>query len=555
MTNGETSTTAATDWWRDEVVYQIYPRSFSDSNADGVGDLRGVIERIDHLSTLGVDAVWLSPFYPSPLADGGYDVVDHCDVDPRLGTLDDFDELVTALHGRGLRLIVDIVPNHTSDQHPWFLEALSAPPGSPARDRYHFRDGGGVHDNKPPSDWESLFGGPAWRRVADGQWYLHTFAKEQPDLNWDNPDVRQLFLDVLRFWADRGVDGFRIDTAHLLAKDLPADLPTQAELSAWTGVGNHPTQDRDDLREIYGSWRELFNEYEPPRTAVAEASVPAERVPMYANPDTLGQSFFFDLMLSEYDAQVFKRTIDRCLTVAKQSGSSATWVLNNHDAVRTASRYGTTFHGVDDKGDPLVKYGMDWLLANGDPALCDGRQGLRRARAAALLVLSLPGSAYIYQGEELGLPEVAEILPEQRQDPSYFRNPGADVGRDGCRVPLPWSTEGASFGFGAGGSHLPQPMWFGQYAVGSQLADPSSTLAMYREAIQIRHHLQEERDAFDWVETDHPDVLHLRRGNGWHVLSNFGPLPRALPKLEVRLASSSVSDVLPGETTVWMKDR
>ena len=542
------------EWWRNAVVYQIYPRSFADSNGDGIGDLKGITRRLDYLAELGVDAVWLSPFYPSGLADGGYDVIDYCDVDPRIGTLQDFDELIAAMHERSIKMIIDIVPNHTSDEHPWFLEALAAEPGSPARSRYHFRKGSGPDGKQPPSDWESIFGGPAWTQVPDGEWYLNTFAKEQPDLNGDNPEIRELFLRVLRFWSDRGVDGFRIDTAHLLSKHMSEDLPTQAELLAWPGVGDHPTQDRDELREIYATWREVLNQYDPPRTAVAEASVPAERVPMYASPETLGQAFFFDLMLSEWNATRFRDTIDRCLVVAGKSGSSVTWVLNNHDAVRTASRYGTKFHGVNHKGDPLKKYGMDWLLADGDPALCDSPRGLRRARAAALLMLGLPGSAYVYQGEELGLPEVAEIPAEQRQDPSFFRNPGVDIGRDGCRVPLPWTKSGLSFGFGTGGSHLPQPMWFSQYSVENEQDDPRSTLSLYRAALQLRRELQDGADSIDWVATDRDEVIHFRRKDGWNVLTNFGVHSFAIPSGKVLLSSNDVHDEVPGETTVWFRD-
>lgn len=541
------------DWWRNAVVYQIYPRSFADANGDGIGDLQGMLHRVDYLEDLGIDAVWLSPFYPSPLADGGYDVADYCCVDPRIGSLEEFDELVAALHQRGIKMIIDIVPNHTSDQHPWFQEALEAAPGSAARDRYIFRPGSGADGNQPPADWISLFGGPAWTRCADGSWYLHTFAKEQPDLNWDNPEVRQLFLDVLTFWADRGVDGFRIDTAHLLAKSLPDQLPSQEELDTWSGVGDHPLKDRDDLREIYRTWRGVFNRYDPPKMAVAEAAVPAERVPMYASSETLGQSFFFDLMLCEYSAPRFRHTIDRCLAVAAQAKSPVTWVLNNHDAVRTASRYGTQFAGIDSRGEPIRKYGMDWLLADGDPALCDAPRGLRRARAAALLMLGLPGSAYLYQGEELGLPEVAEIPDAQRQDPSFFRNPGVDVGRDGCRVPLPWNAEAPSFGFGTAAPHLPQPLWFSQYTVAREQHDEGSTLRLYQRALQLRRLLQDGATSIEWETIGDDDVLHFSRNDKWHVVANFGTAPCPLPSGEVLLSSQPVHDQIPGETTVWLR--
>ncbi|MGB7450334.1 MAG: alpha-amylase family glycosyl hydrolase, partial [Ornithinimicrobium sp.] len=327
-------------WWRQALVYQIYPRSFADSGGDGLGDLPGITSRVDYLATLGVDAVWLCPFYPSALADGGYDVDDYQDVDPRLGTLDDFDEMVSALHAVNIRLVVDIVPNHTSNRHEWFLQALAAGPGSAARDRYIFRDGSGPDGATPPSDWVSFFGGAAWERVPDGQWYLHHFAVEQPDLNWAHPGVRDGFLDTLRFWSDRGVDGFRVDVAHMLTKDLREHLPSQAELNQTPVDGFHPTIDRDDVQEVYAEWREVLDSYDPPRAAVAEAWVEPDRVARYAHPTSLGQAFNFDLLLADFDAAQFRRVITDSLALAARSGSSSTWVLSNHDVVRHATRYG-----------------------------------------------------------------------------------------------------------------------------------------------------------------------------------------------------------------------
>lgn len=541
-------------WWRQAVVYQIYPRSFADANGDGIGDLAGIRSRIDHLSGLGVDAVWISPFYPSGLADGGYDISDHCDVDARIGTLDEFDVLVDDLHAAGIRVIIDIVPNHTSDQHPWFREALASPPGSAARGRYHFLDGLGPDGSLPPSDWRSIFGGSTWTRVPDGQWYLHTFAPEQPDLNWDDESVREGFLDILRFWADRGVDGFRVDAAKLLVKDMSLPLPSQAELDAEPLAGPHRLEDRDELFEVYRQWRRVFNSYDPPRAAVAEAAVPTQCVPRYASAETLGQSFFFDLQLAEYDASTFRRVIDECFEVAGMSGSSATWVLNNHDTVRSASRYGTVFPGLGPKGDPVGKYGGDWLQSGGDPVLCDAARGLRRARAATLLVLALPGSAYLYQGEELGLQEVAEIPADRRQDPTFFWRGDEEVGRDGCRVPLPWEPAGPSYGFGSGGAHLPQPLWFGHYAVSVQDGDPDSTLNLYRAALRQRRRMVAERgeEPVEWVATGREDVLALRRGP-WLVVSNFGEDGYAFPAGEVVVSSEPVGDEVPGETTVWLR--
>ena len=543
---------STSEWWRQAVVYQIYPRSFADANADGIGDLRGISSRIGYLATLGIDAVWLSPFYPSDLADGGYDVIDYRDIDPRIGTLADFEALVAALHEHGIRVIIDIVPNHSSNNHAWFREAVAAAPGSPERERYHFRDGTGPDGCEPPTDWRSLFGGRAWTRVADGQWYLHTFAAEQPDLNWSNPEVRAEFLDILRFWSDRGVDGFRVDAAHMLTKDMSDPLPTQADLDDHPRDGTHPTWDRDELQELYAEWRTVFNSYDPPRTAVAEAAVHRSRVPLYASPQTLGQSFFFDLQLSDYDAERFHTIIDESLEVAAASGSSVTWVLNNHDTIRHASRYGTPFPGVNAIGEPVRKHGGDWLMAGGDPVLIDAARGLRRARAATMLMLALPGSAYLYQGEELGLQEVAEIPDEQRQDPSFFRNRANEVGRDGCRVPIPWTRSGPSFGFGDGGSHLPQPLWFGGYSVEAEDGEPGSTLSLYREALRLRRELLADEE-LAWVATGRDDVLSFARPGGWLVISHFGTEPFPLPDGEVLLSSGPIGDELPGETTVWLR--
>jgi alpha-glucosidase len=535
------------DWWRDAVVYQIYPRSFADADGDGIGDLRGIVSRVPYLARLGVDAVWLSPFYPSALADGGYDVDDYRAVDPRLGTLDDFDEMVAALDEAGIRCIVDIVPNHTSDRHVWFREALRSPRGSAARDRYIFRDGLGDSGELPPSDWTSAFGGPAWAPVGDGQWYLHYFATEQPDLNWSNREVRDDFLTTLRFWSDRGVAGFRVDVAHGLAKSLPEVLPSQAELDALPLDGTHPLWDRDEVHDIYAEWRRVFAEYTPARTAVAEAWVRADRRARYASAEGLGQAFNFDLLESDFDAAQFRRVIEFNLALSAESGSSSTWVFSNHDVVRHATRY-----GLPPRNGASAKQGGAWLLSGGlEPAL-DRDLGLRRARAASLLELALPGSAYLYQGEELGLHEVAEIDDSERQDPAFFRNPGVDVGRDGCRVPLPWTTSGASFGFGPGPSHLPQPDWFGASSVEAEDADPDSTLNLYRRALEVRPRLV--GGGLTWVDTARADVLAFERGDGWLCVTNFGDEPVELPEGEVELSSEPVrGSLLPGASTAWLR--
>ncbi|RMI13675.1 glycoside hydrolase family 13 protein [Cellulomonas triticagri] len=558
----ETAATAASTppgdvpaWWRQAVVYQVYPRSFADADGDGLGDLVGITDRADYLADLGVDAVWLSPFYPSALADGGYDVADYRDVDPRLGTLDDFDAMVAALHARGIKVVVDIVPNHTSDQHAWFQAALAAGRGSPERARYLFREGSGPDGAEPPTDWESSFGGPAWRRVEDGQWYLHSFAPEQPDLAWDHPEVRADFVRTLRFWSDRGVDGFRIDVAHMLTKDLTEPLPSAAEIAALPRDGNHPLYDRDDVHEVYAEWREVFDSYDPPRAAVAEAWVDAERVPLYARPESLGQSFNFDLLLAEPAAADFRRIITDNLALAARSGSSSTWVLSNHDVVRHPTRY-----GVASRGDGLAprERAARWLVEGGPEADLDRERGLRVARAATLLVLGLPGSTYLYQGEELGLHEVADIPADQRQDPTFSRTDGAQVGRDGCRVPIPWTPDGTAFGFGTGGAHLPQPAWFAEHAASTQEDDPDTTLGLYRRALAARRTLQ-GAERLDWVDTRAPDVLHYVRPGGWHVVTNFGaePYPLDVPD-GARLVLASVPEaetqggtVVPPLATAW----
>lgn len=550
--NAETATAGA-PWWRQAVVYQIYPRSFADSNGDGVGDIRGIASRVDYLAELGIDAVWLSPFYPSELADGGYDVADYRDVDPRLGTLADFDAMLAALHAHGIKVVVDIVPNHTSDQHAWFQEALAAGRGSAARERYIFREGSGPDGAEPPTDWVSVFGGSAWQRVADGQWYLHNFATEQPDLNWDHLDVHEDFLTTLRFWSDRGVDGFRIDVAHMLTKDLTEPLPSREQLALIPQDGNHPLIDRDDVHEIYAEWRTVLDSYDPPRTAVAEAWVHPTRIHLYARPESLGQAFNFDLLVADFDAAQFRSIIADNLALAAQSGSSSTWVLSNHDVVRHATRYGlsTTPRGVGSRHDE-ERPGNAWLLTGGDETQLDRERGLRRATAATLFILGLPGSTYLYQGEELGLHEVADLPASARQDPTFFRTRGAEIGRDGCRVPLPWTADGGSFGFGDGGAHLPQPEWFGRHAVEVEAGDPASTLRLYRAALRLRQVLRTD-ESLDWLATGRDDVLAFTRPNGWTVVTNFGDEPYSLEEGEILLASRDTpAGIVAAETTVWI---
>ncbi|MFF7072617.1 glycoside hydrolase family 13 protein [Streptomyces pseudovenezuelae] len=537
------------NWWRQAVVYQVYPRSFADADGDGLGDLRGVTERLTHLAALGADALWLSPFYPSELADGGYDVADYRDVDPRLGTLDDFDAMVAEAHRLGLKVIVDLVPNHTSHRHAWFQEALAAGPGSAARERYVFRDGRGAHGELPPTDWQSVFGGSAWRRVADGQWYLHLFAPEQPDLDWSHEEVREDFRTTLRFWSDRGVDGFRVDVAHALAKDLTeplrdlGDLPGVAEEALdHLPPGGHPYWDRDEVHEIYRDWRTILDSYTPPRTAVAEAWVPGPRRALYARADELGQAFNFEYLQTPWDAGALRRAIADSLDTARAAHASATWVLSNHDVVRHASRL-VLPPGTDENA---------WLLSGGRAPGIDLAQGLGRARAATLLMLALPGSSYVYQGEELGLPEVAELPFEVLQDPIWEQTGRVRKGRDGCRVPLPWTRSGPSYGFGAGGAWLPQPQWFAEYAVEAQDGVEGSTLELYRTALRLRRKLLQGEE-LTWADAGPAGVLDFARHEGWRCVANLSGTAVPLPAGEVLLTSSPLQDGLLGpDTTAWL---
>ncbi|RSN41588.1 alpha-amylase [Streptomyces sp. WAC 04229] len=537
------------NWWRQAVIYQVYPRSFADADGDGLGDLRGITQRLTHLATLGVDALWLSPFYPSELADGGYDVDDYRDVDPRLGTLDDFDAMAAEAHRLGLKVIVDLVPNHSSHRHAWFLEALEAGPGSAARDRYVFRDGRGTQGELPPTDWQSVFGGSAWKRVPDGQWYLHLFTPEQPDLNWENEQVRADFRTTLKFWSDRGVDGFRVDVAHALVKDLAEPLRDlgSPELSGEAALaefapGTHPFYDRDDVHEVYRDWRKIFDTYTPPRMAVAEAWVPGARRALYARPDELGQAFNFEYLQGGWDAAELRAIITGSLADAHAAGASATWVLSNHDVVRHATRL-------------VLPPGTDtdaWLLSGGHAPAVDQAAGLRRARAATLLMLALPGSAYVYQGEELGLPEVADLPTEVLQDPIWEQTGHVRKGRDGCRVPLPWTTEGPSYGFGAGAAWLPQPPVFSAYSVQAQDGVADSTLELYRTALRLRRKLL-DGESLTWSDDVPAGVLQFDRTDRWRCVTNLTGATVDLPAGEVLLSSSPLdADRLGPDTTVWL---
>jgi alpha-glucosidase len=516
-------------WWASAVFYQVYPRSFADGNGDGTGDLIGLRERMGHLRELGVDAIWLSPFYRSPMADGGYDVADPCDVDPMFGTLADFDAMLAEAHANGIKVTVDIVPNHFSDQHAWFRAALASEPGSPERARFIFRDGRGPDGSQPPNNWPSVFGGPAWHREPKGQWYLHLFAPEQPDLDWTNPEVVAEFERVLRFWLDRGVDGFRIDVAHGMAKpeglpDIDLSVIPSREEGATMPSRKDIRWDREGVHEFHRAFRRVLDSYPGDRMAVGEAWVPdSERLARYVRQDELNLTFNFELVEAKWGADTFAKAIDESMQALCGVGAVCTWVLDNHDVDRAATRYG------------------------------GGARGVARARAAALVQLSLPGAAYVYNGDELGLQNV-DLPDEALQDPTWERSGHTQRGRDGERVPLPWSGAEPPYGFTTGASTwLPMPAGWSGVTVAAEEADPGSTLHLYRAALRLRHNLPELRTGeFEWADAPVGALAYRRDGVG--VVLNAGEDAIALPPGEVLLSSGPLADgSLPGNTAVWLR--
>jgi alpha-glucosidase len=571
-------------WWVDAVIYQVYPRSFADADGNGMGDLAGVTARLPYLQQLGVDAVWLSPFYVSPQKDGGYDVADYRDVDPLFGTLADADALIDAAHEAGLRIIVDLVPNHTSSAHPWFVEALATDPateeGRTARDRYMFRPGAGVDGSEPPNNWQSTFGGQAWTRTTNpdgtpGDWYLHLFDSSQPDLNWENPEVRDEFEDILRFWLDRGVDGFRVDVAHGLVKaeGLPdhAERPgmvTDAGLAPAApstddgmDVSGHaeenprdhshpvPYHDQEGVHEIYRSWNGVLAEYDHDPVLVAEAWVaPLERLFRYVRPGEMHQAFNFTFLMAGWDAVRLSDAITVSVEEADKVGAPNTWVLSNHDTVRHASRFGLT--------DP-TRYPSGIGAEDEQP---DEALGWKRARAAALIELGLPGSAYVYQGDELGLPEHTELDDSLRQDPTFFRTEGAEKGRDGCRIPMPWRAGAPGLGFAVGNPAdddgaapradaqpvapwLPQPESYARYAADQQVGVKGSTFELYRQLIAVRGELDLGTGAFAWSRFHAPDhgvlAFTVTTGGGRH-LGSGEPIPEKVVLVLANLGETAV---------------
>jgi alpha-glucosidase len=500
-------------WWRSAVVYQLYLKSFLDTDGDGIGDLDGVIDRLDHISSLGVDGIWFNPCFPSPQRDGGYDVADYLTIDPVYGGLPAFERLLQAAHARGLKVLLDLVPNHCSDQHPWFQEALAAEPGSGARRRFIFADGRGPDGSEPPNNWRSMFGGPAWERVPDGQWYLHLFDASQPDFNWDDPSVAAMFDDVLATWFERGVDGFRIDVAHGMVKErgLPDVGAGELNRHAWNQPGIH---------DIFRRWRRVADSYDRELTLVGEAWVSPAHSADYIRPDELHQVFYFGLIRQPFEAGAFRHAVESAYAALSDDHGAPTWTLNNHDVHRAVTRYGIV------EPVPITSPDANALLTRVRGRV-DLELGTRRALATLLLLLALPGSVYLYQGEELGLPEVQDLPDDARQDPMWVRTDHADFGRDGCRVPLPWTEEGPAFGFTTGKPWLPQPEWFADYAASREEADSGSVLHLYRAALQARRSI-DQSTPLAWLDTGRSDVLAFRRGDLTCVTVFDGP-PYAVP--------------------------
>jgi alpha-glucosidase len=548
---------ASHDWWRSAVVYQVYIRSFADGNGDGVGDIAGLRNKLPYLVELGVDALWLNPWYPSPMADGGYDVSDYRSIDPAFGNLEEAESMMKEAHELGLKVFLDIVPNHTSDHHHWFREAIAAGPGSTARDRYVFRTGRGSGGSLPPNNWRSGFGGPAWVRVTEpdgtpGQWYLHLFAPEQPDLNWDNAEVRREFEAVLRFWFDLGVNGIRIDVAHGLVKEegLPDLGHSDIERIGMAADGGHPHWDREGVHAIFRGWRTVANSYDNPRVFVAEAWMGApDRLARYVRPDELHTAFNFDYLTAPWRADRLREAIDTNLVAFRAVGAPGTWVLSNHDVARHVSRYGRP------QPDEPVRALSDFLKDK----LFDLELGTRRARAAALLTLALPGGAYIYQGEELGLWEIEDLPEELLQDPTWRRSGGTDRGRDGCRVPMPWSGDSPPFGYSPPRAMaepwLPQPTAWKKLTVETQHGDEKSMLELYRKALHLRRaHPALGDGSMTWDSTAQEEVLSFTREPGFRCVVNLSEHQIALPDhTDVLLSSAPIQDdCLQSDTAVWL---
>jgi alpha-glucosidase len=550
-------------WWSNAVVYQLYPRSFADSNGDGIGDFEGIRSHLDHLRDLGVDAIWLSPCFPSPQADHGYDVADYFDIEPKYGTLDDFDRTLAEAKDRGIRIMLDIVPNHCSSDHEWFQAALKAAPGSPERARFWFKDGKGPNGDEPPNNWRAIFGGPAWTRVIEadgrpGQWYEHTFTPGQPDFNWYNQDVIDYFDRMLTFWFDRGVEGIRVDAVPVLGKDpdmpdMPDVPPGFTDGQAWAlnPYGHfHPS-----AHVVWKHWRKLIDDYEvahPGRhlVTISESYGTPEQTTSFLQGDEFHQNFAFELMLITWQAKPMRAAIAGSLDMLESVGGAPAWTLNNHDTQRIVTRLGRL-----NANDPAAWTGNNLLYVD---APIDLELGRRRARAAITLTAALPGALYLYQGEEMGLAEYLDMPAEAREDPLFIRTKGEQIGRDGCRVPLPWTSDAnTSFGFSTVkvDPWLPQPPDWGEHSVEREAADPSSMLAWYRTLLAHRKLLSGK---LKWVEIDLPECLAFER-DGVLVVANVGVDDVELPAelvagRSVILATQpeTTPQHLPSDTCVWL---
>ncbi|MEL0320200.1 MAG: glycoside hydrolase family 13 protein [Aquiluna sp.] len=551
MTHASVSSSAPEKWWRNAVIYQIYPRSFADGNGDGMGDLKGVEARLESLRDLGVDAIWFSPFMTSPQKDAGYDVSDYKDIDPLFGTLADFDDVLAKAHELGLKVIVDLVPNHSSSEHPLFKAALESPKGSKERSFYHFADGKGEAGELPPNNWQSVFGGPAWTRIEDGQWYLHIFDSSQPDFNWDNPEVEEFFHSVLRFWLDRGVDGFRVDVAHALIKE--PGLPDVEELtSSMTGSEDQPKEDKphphwgqEGVHDIIRGFRKVVDEYEN-RAMAAEAWIlPLSKMAKWVREDEYHQAFNFEYLATEWEAKRLKEVVDESLAEFGAVGAPSTWVLSNHDVIRHVTRL--SYDEIPKQGDGI---GPDYPQP-------DEAKGQRIGRAASAFMLGLPGSSYLYQGEELGLPEHTTLEPEYRQDPTFFRTSGERVGRDGCRVPIPWEADSPAFGFSeTGKSWLPQPKSYRGYSRDQQESVAGSTLELYKRLLRVRKEHSLGDGSVEWDEDLCTDSTLAYKNGSVLVVANFGPDSLTLPAGEVLATTQhdlGAEGVLEHDQVAWIK--
>ncbi|MGW0451891.1 glycoside hydrolase family 13 protein [Gordonia sputi] len=560
-------------WWRSAIFYQIYPRSFSDLDGDGVGDLAGVIDKLGYLELLGIDALWLSPIMRSPMADHGYDVSDPRDIDPLFGDLATFDELIAEAHDREIRVTMDLVPNHTSDKHQWFIDALAAGPGSPERARYIFRDGRGENGDEPPNNWVSIFGGPAWDRVIEpdgtpGQWYLHIFAPEQPDLNWENPEVFDDLEKTLRFWLDRGVDGFRIDVAHGMAK--PADLPDMDVEAAGLLVNrdDDPRFNNYAVHDIHRKIRAVIDDY-PGAANVGEIWVDDnERFAEYLRPDELHLGFNFRLAKAPFDADAIRDAIENSLDAVHSVGGTPTWTLSNHDVDREVTRYGLAGAIPDSEtpdgetpdsdtsdSDTSDSEAPEAETPEAEPAPhADIELGTARARAMALVEFALPGSIFIYNGAELGLPN-ADLPDDALQDPVWERSGHTERGRDASRVPLPWEGSEPPFGFSTNPqTWLPIPESWAEFTVEAELEDMNSTLSLYRTAIELRYEREEfAGDDIEWYGAP-AGCLAFRRSEGHLVCAlNTTSEPVGLPPGELILTSAPLVDgMLAPNAAAWL---